>query len=209
MEPLLAIHLSGYPRYGAWSGRRRRIGGTPVPFTCGPPAVIYVGQMAQNAPCLIPPATPKLALGARTGARDPTPPVTNPRRVQPGGGEAGAGWQVISACAEERSRPRPQARTQERVDGDVSRPLLVCSLVMTRRWAIALSDWAHPRSDGLAFTDSAAMSELPLAVGPPSLQTAARAPGASRPEIVLPATVSEARPPTPRSGTRCFATVEA
>src|SRR6266446_943436 len=133
---------------------------------------MYV-RWPQNAPCLIPPATPKLALAPEGVPVIQPPPVTKSApAVQPGGG--GAGWQVISACAEETiTSAAPRTLTWSALTVMSPAPLLVCSLMITSPtgkgtvWLGApeiVMDWP--------FTDSVAISELPLAVAPPSLQTA-------------------------------------
>src|SRR6266480_4681010 len=118
----------------------------------------------QNCPCLIPPATPKLALAPEGVPVIQPPPVTKSApAVQPGG--AGAGWQVISACAEE----------------TITSPTTKGTLWLGAPETVTV--WP--------FTDSAVMSELPLAVAPPSLQTAAARACSKPAETVLLATVSE------------------
>src|SRR5436309_9141860 len=145
----------------------------------------------QNCPCLIPPATPKLALAPEGMPVIQPPPVAKSAPVQ--AGAAGAGWQVISACAEETiTSATPGTTTWSALTVMSPGPVLVCSLMIS-----------SPTSNGTVwlgapeivmvwpFTDSAAMSEVPLAVAPPSPQQAVARACSKPAEIVFPATVSE------------------
>src|SRR6266480_477795 len=146
----------------------------------------------QNCPCLIPPATPKLALAPEGVPVIQPPPVTESApAVQPGG--AGAGWQVISACAEETiTSATPGTMIWSALTVMSPAPLLVCSLIITSPTTKGTLWLGSPETVTVwPFTDSAVMSELPLAVAPPSLQTAAARACSKPAETVLPATVSE------------------
>src|SRR2546428_6020417 len=86
----------------------------------------------QSAPCLSPPAAPKFALAPEGGPVIQPPPVAKAAPVQPGGGGAGAGWQVISACAEETiTSATPGTMTWSALTVMSPAPLLVCSLMIT------------------------------------------------------------------------------
>src|SRR2546425_2348488 len=92
---------------------------------------MYV-RWPQNCLCLSPPATPKLALAPEGVPVIQPPPVAKSAPVQPGGGGAGAGWQVISACAEETiTSATPGTMTWSALTVMSPAPLLVCSLMIT------------------------------------------------------------------------------
>src|SRR5216117_1507683 len=106
----------------------------------------------------MPPATPKLALAPEGVPVIQPPPVAKSAPAQTGGG--GAGWQVISACAEETiTSATPGTMICSALTVMSPAPLLVCSLIITSPttkgtlWLGApeiVMDWP--------FTDSVAIS---------------------------------------------------
>ena len=71
-------------------------------------------------------------------------------------------------------------------------PVLFCSLMITFPTGNGTVWLGVPEISMVwPFTDSAVMSDVPLAVAPPSLQTAAARAWSKPAAIVLPATVSE------------------
>src|SRR5690348_2920457 len=107
---------------------------TPVPFTCRPlPWSIYV-RWPHGCPCLMPPPTPKFARAPDGVPVIQPPPVTKSAPGQPGGDEGGdgAGWQVMSACAEETiTSAIPVTMMWSALTVMSPEPPLVCSLMIT------------------------------------------------------------------------------
>src|SRR3989442_16026314 len=147
---------------------------------------MYV-RWPQNAPCLIPPATPKFALVWDGVPVIQPPPVAKSAPVQPGGG--GAGWQVMSACAEEMiTSATPSTLTWRALTVMSPAPALVCSLMTTLPFG-NVTVWFGVPSIAIVcpFTDRRAISELPLAVAPASVHLAgARASGKPAEILLLP-----------------------
>src|SRR5207245_10553580 len=143
----------------------------------------------QNAPCLIPPATPKFAL-APDGVIHP-PPVTKSPPLQPAGG--GPASHVISACADEMTTS-VMSSTLTCSALTVMSPgrSLVCSLMISTAPPSNEIFWLGSLETVTVwlFTIRVAISELPLAVAPSSVHMAVARASRKPAEMVFPATVS-------------------